>query len=64
MLELLNEWADLAGEVWPTRDEQWAESVKDVLLTMLLPTVLLIVARYWPNRLTANPADDNPGEDG
>lgn len=64
LLELLNEWADLAGEYWPNRDEQWAESAKDVILTMLLPTILLIVARLWPKLLVRNPDDDNPDEDG
>jgi hypothetical protein len=43
-----NEWFDLAFEVWPDREEQWAESIKDLWNTMLLPTVLLLLARFAP----------------
>ena len=50
-LELLNEWSDLSFEIWPDRPMQWGESAKDVLLTMALPTVLLITARRWPELL-------------
>ncbi len=63
-LELLNEWADLAGEYWPTRDQQWAESVKDVILTMLLPTVLLIASRIRPTVLAAPTERDKPIDEG
>lgn len=45
---LANEWFDLAYEIWPTRHEQYLESVKDVWNTMLAPTVLLLAARYLP----------------
>lgn len=61
-LELLNEWADLTGEVWPDRDNQWGESAKDVLLTMLLPTVLLLAARWRPGLLIRE--RDNPDKGG
>ena len=50
-LELANEWVDLHVEVWPQHAMQWGESAKDVLLTMALPTLLLIVARCWPRLL-------------
>ena len=50
-LELANEWIDLHVEVWPEHAQQWGESAKDVLLTMALPTLLLIVARCWPRLL-------------
>lgn len=50
-LELANEWSDLYIEVWPQHAMQWGESAKDVLLTMALPTLLLIVARYRPKLL-------------
>jgi hypothetical protein len=52
-LELLNEFSDFRYDVWP-RDmlsAQIGESVKDVLLTMALPTVLLLVARRLPRVL-------------
>lgn len=68
-LELLNEWSDLSFEVWPIRAMQWGESGKDVILTMALPTFLLILARWYPSVLveartpvlepsTANTASD------
>jgi hypothetical protein len=52
---LANEWWDLAYEIWPTRDEQYAESVKDVWNTMLLPTVLLALARWAPGLFGSRP---------
>ena len=55
-LELANEWSDLYIEVWPQHAMQWGEGAKDVLLTMALPTLLLIVARYRPKLLCG----DNP----
>lgn len=48
-LELLNEWNDLLAESWPTRTMQYAEGVKDILLTMLLPTVILLATRLYPH---------------
>ena len=51
ILELLNEWSDLSFEVWPNHAVQWGESAKDVLLTMALPSILLIVSRRWPDLL-------------
>ena len=53
-LELANEWVDLHVEVWPQHAMQWRESAKDVLLTMALPTLLLIVARYRPRLLSGD----------
>lgn len=48
VLELANEWHDLTVEHWPNPALQWGESAKDVLLTMALPTLLMILARYAP----------------
>ena len=53
-LELANEWVDLHVEVWPQHAIQWAECAKDVLLTMALPTLLLIVARCRPRLLSGD----------
>ena len=50
-LELLNEWSDLSFEIWSDHAMQWGESAKDVLLTMALPSILLIVSRRWPDLL-------------
>ena len=50
-LALGNEWYDLSVEEWPSFAEQLGEGVKDVLLTMLLPTLLLVVSRFAPTLL-------------
>ncbi len=47
-LELANEAVDLWVERWPVPAEQYGEGMKDVLLTMVLPTLLLMVARLLP----------------
>lgn len=48
-LTLLNEAIDLSIERWPSLSQQLGESAKDVLLTMALPTLLLIAIRLRPN---------------
>jgi hypothetical protein len=48
LAELVNEWNDLQVERWPEVAMQYGEIAKDIGLTMLLPTVLLITARWWP----------------
>jgi hypothetical protein len=35
-------------EQWPDLSMQYGESVKDLLLTMALPTLLLVAARLRP----------------
>ena len=50
-LELLNEANDLWVERWPDAGQQYGEAMKDILLTMLLPTVLFVVARLRPDTL-------------
>lgn len=52
VLELANEWNDFHVEIWSDAAMQWGESTKDVLLTMALPTLLLLVARYRPQWLS------------
>lgn len=52
---LLNEFVDLWIEQWPSLAMQYGESAKDVALTMLLPTVLLVSGRKLP-RLYGMPA--------
>ena len=47
-----NEWHDLQVERWPSFGTQLGEGLKDVLLTILLPTILLWVSRCYPSLLT------------
>lgn len=44
-----NEWSDLTLEIWPNRSVQYAESIRDVWNTLLLPTVLMLLARIRPS---------------
>jgi hypothetical protein len=55
---IANEWWDLTYEVWPTRDDQWDESIRDTWNTMLLPTILLLLSRFAPGLLVRNRAPD------
>lgn len=48
VLELLNEASDMAHERWPDPGHQWGESAKDVVVTMALPTLLMLLARWRP----------------
>jgi hypothetical protein len=48
-LALLNEAADLALERWPHPGMQMGEAANDLLLTMALPTALMLAARYRPS---------------
>ena len=45
---LWNETVDLWIEQWPSRGMQYGESIKDLLLTMTLPTVLLMAMHFRP----------------
>lgn len=49
MLISLNEFIDLQVEHWPKRTMQYGESAKDLILTLVLPTILLFTARYRPS---------------
>jgi hypothetical protein len=52
-----NEFYDLGIDPWPEaeRHSQWAESTKDMINTMVIPTVLLLLARCAPALLTDGP---------
>ena len=45
---LWNEAVDLWVERWPDPGQQYGEGAKDVLLTMMLPTILMWAARSRP----------------
>lgn len=66
-LELANEANDYFIETWPNEvPQQFGEITKDILLTMALPTLLLVIARRWPHLLAPQAAptqpDDSAGE--
>ena len=46
---LFNEAVDLWVEQWPDAAMQYGESVKDILLTLLLPSLLMVAARERPD---------------
>ena len=48
LIEVGNEAYDLTVEQWPDLASQLGEGVKDILLTMALPTLLMLVARWRP----------------
>lgn len=52
VLELGNEAHDLTIERWPDIGQQLGESAKDILLTMALPTLLMLIARWKPGLLS------------
>jgi hypothetical protein len=50
-----NETVDLWAEQWPDPGQQYGEGAKDLLLTMILPTVLMIAARMRPDLFRRGP---------
>jgi hypothetical protein len=64
--ELANEYYDYSYEIWPTRDEQFAESVRDVWNTMLVPSAVFVIARWFPVLLVGRGprSASDPGEAG
>lgn len=46
---LWNETVDLWTEQWPDAGMQYGEGAKDVVLTMIVPTVMLFAARLRPD---------------
>jgi hypothetical protein len=63
--EMANETYDYNYEVWPDRGVQMAEGVRDLWNTMLIPTAILLTARYFPSLVTGRkrPADTGSGAD-
>ena len=66
-LELVNEIYDLHIELWPNLASQIGEAAKDILLTMTLPTLVLLLARLKPQWLlgveSVAPADNGSADD-
>lgn len=48
LLILWNEAVDLWIERWPDPGRQYSEGLKDLLLTMTLPTLIMLLARTRP----------------
>lgn len=48
-----NETVDLWNEQWPDPGQQYGDGFKDLILTMLVPTVLMIAARVRPDLFRA-----------
>jgi hypothetical protein len=46
---LWNETVDLWIERWPDAGQQYGEGAKDLLLTMCVPTILLLAMRFRPD---------------
>jgi hypothetical protein len=59
-VEFANEVYDYTYEVWPNRDIQLAEGLRDMWNTMVLPTLLLVLARYAPRLIVGNSETDPP----
>ena len=59
-----NEYYDYLYEVWPDRAEQRAEAIRDIWNTLLLPTLILLLARFVPRLFAAPGASAEAGEPG
>jgi hypothetical protein len=55
-LEIGNEAHDLTIELWPDLGSQLGEGAKDLVLTMALPTLVMLVARWRPSVLVGDTA--------
>jgi hypothetical protein len=49
ILTLWTEAIDLWIDQWPSPGRQLGEGAKDVVLTLCLPSVLMLTARLWPD---------------
>lgn len=52
-LEVANEWSDLHFEIWPNRGQQWGESIKDMCVTLAVPTAIFLLTRWTPGLFAA-----------
>lgn len=48
LLAVANEVIDIAIDTWPQRGMQYGESIRDLLLTMFLPTLMHFTVRKLP----------------
>jgi hypothetical protein len=66
--EFGNEVYDYTYEIWPDRDIQFAEGLRDMWNTMAMPTLMLLLARFTPHLLVgktepAPPSVADPGQE-
>ncbi|MGZ2411609.1 hypothetical protein ACUXST_001006 [Sphingomonas sp. F9_3S_D5_B_2] len=61
---LFNEAVDLWMEQWPNAAEQYGESAKDLLLTMVVPAVLMLAARTRPELFAMSASGSRRGAGG
>lgn len=66
---LANEAYDFRYEIWEDRSAQLDGGIRDIWNTMLLPSLLLLLARFYPRLFTGPPATvpesaPDPGEAG
>lgn len=47
-IALVNEGLDVYSDIWPDRALQAGKSLHDLVITMIVPTILMILARRWP----------------
>jgi hypothetical protein len=52
---LWNETVDLWIEQWPDPGQQYGEGAKDLLITMLVPTILMFAIRLRPDLFRVRP---------
>jgi hypothetical protein len=48
LLEIINEASDFRTEMWPQLGMQLGEAAKDLMLTMIVPSLIYLIARYRP----------------
>ena len=51
---LWNETVDLWVEQWPDPGQQYGEGAKDIMVTMFVPTLILLAARARPDLFRAS----------
>ncbi len=51
LVAAINEASDFRVEIWPQIGMQAGEAAKDLILTMIVPVLIFLVARYRPKLL-------------
>ena len=58
IIEIVNEAADFRVELWPQLSAQTGEAAKDLILTMAVPTLIFLAARYRPQLFARNQTEE------